>query len=823
MNSSAIQRLVKASGVAIIYGSIFKFSHPSHSLPQSSYLNAQQQQKIRDLESFKLNLVFEANELIENLNHVLFQELRAIHEKYSFDASSSSSTDVIDQWVRKHTKHSLPNFSTEMTSDERIKSKLRVISPKDLQKLYKPNLPTAPLPSASISQSVDAVIEQFYRLEHEVNNRFSEQQLQVNDTIKSLRTRIFAEKEIGSFLAIFSALSQLLGCQAFLSFTNKIFQTSRTPPLIHPSRPFSTPVTLLLALPLAAMISFSDQADDSAIAASNRPGPRHLSSQSPHPNPAGAGPGIRVALPSPSVKHLPQNIYHFSFPPPIHKPCSDRNDPWRPWSVFVNILLPPIVEGYVFRKLLLDALLASTSPLKANFLVAVAVTACHVGMSSDASSIYEIKHSLSGAYDVNHPPEEVHRTLSIPLHPLIIQCAQYLTGSLFVSTVSHVTTLFLRYLSLHYHAEDVLFSPTHSRYYDHIIRLYSYLHSPVLSSAVVGIGKTADRYLDGTHAPVLRDLLIKNLEIINESTEAAPASAAPAPALRSLPPSELKAVTIPTEDLLDLEAMLSCQKINLVENRKPVMPPKFQQLQQKKIPTPPFSHRKESGYFYEHFLPNSKVGEKSLAFASRRLATESLAVDGKVDFLKAMLWPINSIPRGFYLRNPDPSQVRQFKRQVFYWDERATEEELLDLVHEVNAHVLEKILRSVDLYRATRGAWMCLELQGQEVLEKEVEQEMLERYLTDLDHFISVVQEREWHVYTAVYGLSPHRLKSLITRRGREHPELVELWRQWAEYLQSEELREKIHQNGNPFRVYRPRPAEEEEGDSTTGTDLGRP
>jgi hypothetical protein len=816
MNSSAIKRLINASGVAIIYGTIFKFSHPTHSLPQSSYLNAQQQQRIRDLESFKMNLVLEANEMIENLNHVLSQELHSLHEKYSFDGSiskpaSSPTINDLEQWVKKYTKHSLPNFSMELTSDERIKSKLRVISPTDLQKLYQPHLPTSVLPSPSVSQSVDAVVDQFYRLEYEVITRFSEQQHQVNDTIKSFQSKIFAEKEFGSFLAVFSVLTQLLGCQAFLSFTNKFFETAtRTESLIHPIRPFSKPITLLLMAPLGAMIYYASMIDESS---STKSRPRHLSSPSPHPGPP-PGPDIRVVMPSPSVKHLPQNIYHFSLPPPIHEPCTDRTDPWKPWSVFVNILLPPMVEGYVFRKLLLNTLLSSTSPLKANFLVAVAATACHAGVSSEVSSIYEIKHSLSGAYDVNHPPEEVHRTLSIPMHPLMLQLVQYISGSVFVSTTAHVTVLFFRQLALHNRVEDVLFSPIHSAYYDQIAKLHSSLYTSFFVSLikVVEWSGKSKAILEGIEVPLLKDLFIRNLGIINKTTESSsPASAASATAaaVKALSPSELEALTVSTEDLLDLYMMLRCQMTNQMQKRKPVMPPKFREIQKKRLPTPPFSHRKESGYFYEHFLPNSKIGHLSFQLDSCRLNVERIAVNGKMDILRAMILSGMYVPPDLLQRNADLSQMRQFKRDVFYWDERATEEELLDLVHELNAHVLEKILRSVDIFRVTRGAWMCMELQGQEVLDKEEERVMLERYLLDLDSYISVLKEREWLAYAQTYGLSPHRLQSLVERRGREHPELLELWQSWERYFQSEELREKIHNNGNPFRVYRPRSLEE--------------
>jgi membrane protease YdiL (CAAX protease family) len=782
MNSSAIKRLIDAGGVAIIYGTIFKFSNPSHSYPQNFYLNSQQQQTIRDLQSFKMNLVFEANEIIQNLSHVLSQELHSLHEKYTFDGiTRPSSTNVIEQWARKYTGDHIPNLSTELHSDERIRSKMRVIAPKDLRKLYQPNFPTDSFPSVSIRQSVNFSLEQFYRLEMEVITQFSEEQRQVNDIIKSFQTRIFSEHEFGTFLAIFFALSQLLGCRAYLFLTKKFFETgARTTPLIQPSRPFSTPVTMLLLMSGIFIYSLDDDSTST----------RHLPSQTP------------------SGKHLPQRIYHLSPSPPLHKPCTDRTDPWKPWSVFVNMLLPPIVEGYVFRKMLLNTLLSSTSPLKAHFLVAVAATACYTGMSSEVSSIYEIKHSLSRIYDVHHPPEEVKRTHSISTLPLMIQFVQYMSGSVFVSITAHASILCLRQLFLHKRTDDVLFSPTHSAYYSHIVHLHScFLFSLLRIWEWIG---QSNKFLDPEDS-FLPDILIKTLEISNDTETNKGPSSAPPP---DLVPSETKHVTISMEDLLDLEVTLACQKVNHQRKRKPTMPPKFQEFQNMQLPTPPFSHRDESRYIYNYFLPNSQVGYHSFVIDSCRHHVERMAVaDGKIDFDIAMKYLVICLPDDLSLQsNVDPSQGRQqFKRHVFYWDECATEEELLDLVQEINAHVLEKIFRSVDLFRVTRGAWMCMELQGQEILTKEEEQALLEEYLPDMESYISVLRQREWFSYTKVYGLTPHRLKSLIARRGREYPKLVELSENWEKYFQSDELREKIHEKGNPFRVYRQRPVEDHE------------
>jgi hypothetical protein len=773
MQFAAIRRLLDAGGVAILYGFLHKtFKSPSEINPlMTQWSSDDQKKKILQLKTFQKNLVYEGNELIENMNHTLFQELQRIRDSSSYDSTQQESE--LEKWAAKYTKLEIPLLRREQSHDPRINDKLRTLSSQELQMILTPNQPHR---SQSTNQLVQKAVEQFYRLEDEAIHRFTNQQLRTSDAIKSFRSRVIAESKYGDYVAVLNALAQLAACQSFLLLTNQLLPGSGN--LIHvPTPPRSKFATFLFLIPITAIL-YSGPLLGSLLPAPSLPGSIPMIHHTPKIAP-------NLITSPPQIKHIPHSGYESVHSLPLHPPCTDRDDIFKPWSVFINLIVPPVIEGYIFRKLLLNTLLSSTSPLKAHFLVGVAATACAAGVDSENTSIYQIKHTLSAAYyDTANPPIQTQQTISVPTLPSIIQLTHFVTRRFYLSIMLHITVLFSNRLDYFLQSPDTLFSPIHSVLYDPICRLSGFFDR-LSFGPLVSLLKILNRIFHPTKPDqkpsledVHKDIAKKYLKFLQI-------------------PGEEEVKSLRPEDVFSLRFSIAQILVDVLLKRKPLMPPKLKELQQNRVvlPTFPFSHRQESGYVYEIFQDDRLGAFAKFSFDTKICAIEGLSHDkGEFKYIEAnaLLLP--------HVIAFDPSLLRQFKQRLFFWDETATEDELLDLIQETNAHVLEKALRSVDKYRHSRGAWLCLELQGQE----EVTEDDLKEYYSDLEKYVLVLIEREEYLYTYLYGLSPHRLKGLIQSRGRDYPAVLELAKSWDHYFESEEFTKKIRMNGNPLMVYRP-------------------
>jgi hypothetical protein len=145
------------------------------------------------------------------------------------------------------------------------------------------------------------------------------------------------------------------------------------------------------------------------------------------------------------------------------------------------------------------------------------------------------------------------------------------------------------------------------------------------------------------------------------------------------------------------------------------------------------------------------------------------------------------------------SHLKSFKSQLFFWDETATEEQLLNLIQETNTHLLQNVMKSLISYRSRRGAWLCLELQGEE----EICEADLKEYYSDLEKYAQTMRLRFASQSTAPYCLTPHHLKILTQRKGRKLPAVEELTNKWEEFWEGEGFKTMMRAHGNPLPVYR--------------------
>jgi hypothetical protein len=759
----------RAGGVALIYSILRNtFKSPDETNLLFHWSSDERKKKITQLETFKKNLVYEANELIENMNHTLFQELQCIRDSSLYDASQEVE---LEKWAAKYTKLEIPLLRREQSHDTKINEKLRTLSSQELATILTSNLPPQPHRSQSTNQRVHQVVEQFYRLEEEAIHRFTTQQLYVCDTMKSLRSKIISESKYRDHVAVLSSLAQLAVCQSFIVLTKRYL-----PPvnLVHlPSPPLSKFARFLLVIPIC-FVALSKPLTDAFVSS---PPPAALPS-SPITGPHLPPPQHPSPLPS-QLKHIPHTRYAAMQPLPIYAPCTDRDDLFQPWSVFINLIVPPVIEGYIFRKLLFDSLLLSVSPLKAHLLVGIAAT-CASGLISDETSIYKVKHTHTDvAYDANNPPVETQHTFSVPALAGIIQVAQSIAG-LYFSTALHIAVLISNRREHLLRSGDLLFSPLHSVLYDPLCWLSSSVDgalSAPLNAVMEFVDRTRHRNDDQNVSPeeVYKEIIKKYLTLQQE-------------------PGKEEAQTLSFEDALGLHFAVTDVLFEVAQKKKPMMPPKLADLKEMHrkglmLRTSPLSHRQESGYISEIF-PDDSAG------ASIKFLYDSYRSTAPTDF-KYKEKDLFYLPRALLF---DRSRLGQFKQRLFFWDETATEEDLLDLIQETNAHLLEKVLRSIDRYRSSRGAWLCLETQGQE----EVSEDDLKEYYSGLEKYVLTLKEREEYLYTKLYSLSPSRFKKLIQRRGRELPAVLELSKSWDQYWESEEFKKKVRANGNPLRVYRP-------------------
>lgn len=125
-------------------------------------------------------------------------------------------------------------------------------------------------------------------------------------------------------------------------------------------------------------------------------------------------------------------------------------------------------------------------------------------------------------------------------------------------------------------------------------------------------------------------------------------------------------------------------------------------------------------------------------------------------------------------------------------------------MNEKYCHKLEKILRAVDLYNTTVGAWTAMEFEGTENIDSKLLNKKLEEYNKKLNHYVQVKSYNDELRYPSLYGLTLDHFNQIVEKKSEVNEEIGKLNQDWKLYFESEHLKNKISENSNPIKKFLP-------------------
>mgnify|MGYP003385699405 FL=1 len=140
----------------------------------------------------------------------------------------------------------------------------------------------------------------------------------------------------------------------------------------------------------------------------------------------------------------------------------------------------------------------------------------------------------------------------------------------------------------------------------------------------------------------------------------------------------------------------------------------------------------------------------------------------------------------------DQVNYAQLRRAMFFWEEHADEEDVLNLVEAVNTHVM----RRMEAVAAQHGAvhnrtgfpTYISKASGIEA------QTCSSRYYRALDEWEDSCRRKEMITALRPYGLTLHRYNRVLAKFGSTHPEVQQLAREWNAYFSSDEFTVHLRQ-----------------------------
>eukprot|EP00602_Paraphysomonas_sp_CaronLab_P013745 CAMPEP_0185038740 /NCGR_PEP_ID=MMETSP1103-20130426/34763_1 /TAXON_ID=36769 /ORGANISM="Paraphysomonas bandaiensis, Strain Caron Lab Isolate" /LENGTH=751 /DNA_ID=CAMNT_0027577297 /DNA_START=81 /DNA_END=2333 /DNA_ORIENTATION=+ len=750
MTSPLALRLTEAGGVACI----FSFLQKNNISKLCSFEN----DRLNELEAFKRNLAFEGNEILEHLSHNLYLELRSIRNKH-IGESSLHNADAIYSWVATTAGGSIPYLcDNPPKQDERINSKIRYLSPTQRSVVRLSNhtlIPQAPV------VAITNAIREFEAIENEIVSTFTAKQIQTSRLISSIKSRLYAESTISKVEVLFTPLMQIAGCSFFLHcMRQSVAHMISSDSMQHAPLPARWKAALyMIPLSYAALVlSPLDNAvsDDINSTPSQGNSPSRVSP-----------PPLYSPLP---FRRLPPDPFS-GVVLPIHRPLTTPEDPLTIPAVFTHCILRPFTEGGIFRHLLLQSLLSAPallSPLKAHTLTCIAATLSQLAsdISSNSFSYYALlpRRDEDGGYenyDRNAPPIASSTFISLPYRPLLLQAVCFLTGRFYLSVLMDAS------LSLAHMMRDTALRTETIEIGN--LQLYrpSCEVAALVDHLITSLGITVSRLIDvvgGRSADDLAyDQLVESLIMTQHRT-----------AHGGVDPKE--GIYLSTDEMQQLLDAVALHSSKIHQPHKDVMPPKCAEGTG--------NTNSESLYRLDLFFDDDITTALKVNEDIDRIALDRYR-GGRID-LKTAKWCLQAIlhdPHGHILQNS--SLQRELRHRVFYWDKHASEEDILDLLQEYNAHMLEKIYRSTDDFVFTSGLLRMMELQGK----GDVSHEDLEDYYDKLEEHVKMSRDREEVFFLSLFGLTHHKLDTILYKWELQSSEIKDLMSSWDDFFRSSDFK----------------------------------
>ena len=728
MSPFLLRRLCEGVGVSCIYGISEKYRERKMSVNDDV--------RIKELNELKLNLAFEGNEILQNLSHALFLELELLKQRGELEKDFQIPV----------------GHASKPYVDPRIKDKLRLISQSDLKFLDLSN---------QRIRGGSGVMGYFRMLEAAVYHKYTQKQLQISRAIRFYKSKLYSEHNqlLGIFNTSVVVGAQVIAIPAFLRYVSHRFRAEHT--RVPPPMP-SRLKALLCMLPLCAAAMYLSPLDLLA-------------------NTASAEEEIDLELRT--ADRLPRDPFAGLHIPEIHCPVSSPDNPWG--GALIYCILRPMVEGFIFRRYLLDAFLTTAGPWQAHFLVATAATAVNVVLDLKHEHYYQLKSFRESTDDYNFmpPPDASVHTLSLPYRSFLLQWVSLLTGRLYLSIGMDTSLRLLHVLRESSLREDLIVSADSMRpYYGMAQELLAAVGA--VSFMCVALPLRFFHSNKMTPEAAFADKIIAHQQKLSNCSDVANLSFMDSDFLvTSLAFHVGKLQHCSMDDLLPPK----CEEgIQDTDDTSPSAASRNSTVGRTDHSDEIASLLSEDGYAAMHLF----IYETDRLLSEKYLGGKSSGVVLRTE--------LASLLRMHHQGNEMSGKSSdELVRRVFFWDECASEENVLDLLQEKHAHVRRKLRRCAEEYAYTVGSLQLLLLQGKE----EVTESDLREYFDKLEYYIQVVKKREEVLFCELFGLTKGKYDYIMDKWKANSEEVIELDQAWVKYFDSPVFKQEILSLADPHAV----------------------
>ena len=733
MNPALIaRRAVQCTGMACLYS----FMERSHSY----YKFKVDDQHSQNLNMFRKNIAEEAAEILEKLNQNLYSELEKIHRQ-------SMSKDEMSVWMNKLLQESVPAKLSAVKKHKEINDQLRVVPRDQLESSTRLTNHSERLKNNS-EAALKHLMNEFYQLENEVILVFTTKQKQVSKVIESYRTKVFIETPENVY-DHWLFVPQLTACYLFSKLFQHLWVIPPAQLIVHEKKLPKYGKLLFGSLLFVAYLMSEDEKEvndyhlDTAYAAAD--------------------------LPMPQFPRLPSQQFG-GITPVVYQPLQTVEDRFTLKFFEDKALVNVLMEGFVFRKFLFNSLLLFSSSRTSHLCTAAAASVVACLREATEESYHAVTEDEGMTAYVAEKTLSHNVSFSVPFKPLLLQAMLFASGNWHVVVAVDLLMCLKEIKNDASWDDDVWVLFRTSEVYGvacHLVAFTDWASSPVI--------RFLDKLKGGPpkHEKLSGKIIDRYRKILQQSGDSQG--------------------YFTTEDMISLEKSMLYFSQTMHLPMKTLIPKPFDPSAAKpdSLSNPPESQMLENIYGVDN---DSLARVHAFMEDSERTCLNNY-FSGKVDFDDAKFIVRECITDKTWVEDRYDHIEEKYIKRVLFWDEEATEENVLDLLQEFYEFILAKrVLYAEDfIYVQGRAYMMDLEC------ELELTDNLMTEYYQHLDRWLLHAVELEEINFLNRYGLTKHKLQAIASRRVTTK----ELSTRWETYFNAKEYHDMIKKKADPIPVYR--------------------
>ena len=711
---------------------VFTMLESAH--PFHSYTPPPDDSRFENLKKFRRSVAEECVEAIEKLNRNFFCEVERVHR-------DCGVKENMHEWLEKEMKvldFELPLKYSESSRHAEVIDRLRLFPRDTLDKsLRLPHYSEKYKNNSRIA--LKCLVDDYNSVESEVLLTYMTKQKQVSDIIESHRSKLYVDQSNAS--AFSPSTFPFAGSLLFLSALRKLWPIPHDAVGSQLQKKISVLGLVLFGMSVYALYYNEDkEVNDYSVEKSYED----------------------AEVPLPTSFRLPP-LQYSGVIPLKYRPGQHVDDRLSV-SYLSEIFYSTVVDAIVFRNILFKSLSLYSSAAVAHVFTAGAAVITAGFRNYSAESYHSIVDDDENA--AISAEDEVTRTLSfpMPLEPIFLQLMLYSTGRLsltlladlamrirkevnFESLVNNESFVMFRQFSVYKAGCELVAG------FDWITEpLYNFLHSFSRDN--------------GLYSAVASDIVEKYAKLHGVSE------------------------SFSTDDIVALEkSVLFCSQ----SFRFPLdtlIPPPFDPARMKKQkffgPDESKLLRSISGIDNESYaLVTSFVEDCEEALFNRYHG-------GNVDLALSKKMVRHSILEKEW---PSGSDEKEFEKRVLFWEQHASEENVLDLVQELNEFLYAKMLIHLDTYRSTYGKYYMMELESEPFIYRKD----FKLYYQQLRVWLTEATNLDAQNYLNRYGLTLSRYNFIVEKWSPAK----DLQKNWFNFFRSDKCSALVRERANPLQFRR--------------------